>query len=786
MKNILKRNLLVIFGIWLFLLAIPMFCGDALAIDDTHVTDQEVSAAVAGGQRYLVAQQEAPVFGTGAAVFTVVTSDFPEGTGPQEGEVYSPFVDLSGENTMVLFGPTVYDSEDTYTLEGVADGIVGTWQMSNDGTETFTINANDTFTYTETNGTTYTATGTYTYNPDTQWLKSGGYWNDNRQGQKVASTGTAVAALLETGYDRNSEVIEAGIMYLKQFVHNDPEDNYFGAIFDEYGGDGNYNNAIALVALSLYNDPSPAYQAIIQNSVNFIKSYQNLSPAPETNSYYGAWSYNWDPSPSGGDLSNTQFATMGLWYGYQYLGKAVPSEAWASALLQYLKRCQLWDNPDMLILNFANSDFPVESGLTAGTYHMTLVSVGAEEMVIKEQNTGDETSLDREGAGTTIVGTWHLYSEDGDATFTLNNNGTFTVAGKNASETENYSASGTYEHKTIGGWNDQAWVANYDVWGQYGNFSYSSTGSSFTTGTMLGAGLWCLGMIGQDTSDMANVAVGYFANDDNYTWDTGLSSNYYYAVYAMAKGLTATVGTSQKVGKYEWVQDLKDMLVDPDNEKILTVAESDPVQNYWQGAGGLDGGNILCTSWVLMSLAFSDINTESPQKILADDPVMDYPNRGRITLTVKNGVTISGAVRTAVEDAEKGTTVTMPIGAMKFTLNHVPVGGTAVLEIQVPENALDPTDKHSFINADGSIKDGLNWFKIKQGAWKKVDSVPIEIDKEANVIRVTLKDGGPEDDDGQADGKIVDPAAPGYGTEAPATGLDSGSDFCFIRTVLGR
>jgi MYXO-CTERM domain-containing protein len=195
-----------------------------------------------------------------------------------------------------------------------------------------------------------------------------------------------------------------------------------------------------------------------------------------------------------------------------------------------------------------------------------------------------------------------------------------------------------------------------------------------------------------------------------------------------------------------------------------------PAYDSWNSGSGLDPQTIGQTSWVLTSLAFASTATESTEKLLAQEARLDNVVKGLLTLHTTGGVTISAAGRDVVAGPSLGANVVLPVGAVSFTLNNVsPAGSSTVLSITPPVGALDPTNPNSFVKADGvTIKDGLSWFKIVSGSWKELAGVPITVDLAKGVILVTLKDGGPEDADGLADGKIVDPGAPGFGAAAAA------------------
>ncbi|MEW5735263.1 MAG: choice-of-anchor U domain-containing protein [Thermodesulfobacteriota bacterium] len=317
---------------------------------------------------------------------------------------------------------------------------------------------------------------------------------------------------------------------------------------------------------------------------------------------------------------------------------------------------------------------------------------------------------------------------------------------------------------------------------------------------MTGSGLWQIAMIGKADDDMAKAVANWFGYTPNYNWaitpPSNSTCNYYYFIYAMAKALTATVGAQNLLGPEQrpWTTDLVNEMVD--NKAIWDPAPVNPGEYtpvHWQGQYCLDGGNTLATAWVLMAIAFVDPNIEKKEAFLPDPPVVDFPIRGLITLSTTGNVTIQRAQRRRLGPERFAQNVTLPVGATEFTLNNVTVGGCTVLNILLPPEAMNPANLNSFVNADGTLKAGINWFKIRNGEWKGQGNIPIIVDKVAGVIKVTLCDGGPGDEDGVANGKIVDPGAPGFGAAAPApapgptdqAASKSDSPFgCFIDTLL--
>lgn len=489
---------------------------------------------------------------------------------------------------------------------------------------------------------------------------TGYYRNDSKDAYRLAATAAAVAALIETGKYGDpayAAQVDKAVEYIKMQKNGD----------GSYGsGHITYQTGMSLVALSLYH-------GITFQPIDFINDY--IQPAVDyfLNGQYdnGSWGYQscGNYCVGRGDLSNTQFAIMGLWYADHYvLSEGIPTsieDSWAWRLLDWVKKSQY----------------------TSGA------------------------------------------------------------------------------------------------------FGYYPGDSFFAKGPMTGAGLWALAMLGVDKED-ANVKEALAWFDSNYAWtNTNIwGSAYYYGVYAMAKGLTGLLTSNYQFDTAAtgnpWPTDLKQAMV----EAKIPLGEDGC---YWVSGGFLDPGAIISTSWVLMALAFSDPDTPATKKILPDPDDADYPIRGRgfVTLETSDDVTIAKAERGNVSEANKADSVLLPIGSFGFELYNVTPGGTAVLKIVPPVGTFDSDEVNSFINEDGSIKDGLSWFKIQNGEWKGQAGVRIRlmpVGGPYTYIEVTLRDGGPEDEDGLVNGIIVDPGAPGVGaiTEPSPTTGGGGGGGCFVSSLV--
>ena len=355
-----------------------------------------------------------------------------------------------------------------------------------------------------------------------------------------------------------------------------------------------------------------------------------------------------------------------------------------------------------------------------------------------------------------------------------------------------------YRHVTIdpnvNGWSKDfyAFLKN-NAQAADGHFYYYVPGhSDYTNLSMTGGGLWSLAMIAEGNSTEATKAITWFATDGTSHLSGAWAGHDYYLLYAVSKALAATLGPANKLGGATgtmWADDLSTALLAQVTAGTSggTAAIPNAAENHWSDNNWLSGHPTLATSFMLQALAFTNASTEVVTKILVEDPVSPPVVPGLVTLQTSGGVTITAAVRgNAAARGGKATTVKLPLEAFDFTLNHVPVGGTADLKLSVPNGALDPTNANGFLNANGTLKANIKWYKISGGLWNG-SSVPIVIDTAAKTITVTLRDGGPEDADHTANGTIVDPGAPGFdvapdvpgGGGGCAMGLDGPADPTF-------
>jgi hypothetical protein len=213
-----------------------------------------------------------------------------------------------------------------------------------------------------------------TYDGSGNYL-SGGSWSDSSNGAPIATTAFAVAALLETGFNRADQHIKDGIAYLRSTqsaVVNDGSGNYSSGGNFGSGYDSNYYHSSALVAMSLYNDPADL--ARIQGGYDYAKKNQYLV----NNSYFGGWTYD---GVGSGDMSNTQFAVMGLAYAAKYLGINAGTQTWATNVNNFVQRCFDVGSGGSIAYTPSGSFTPGGSMTAAGIWTLALTGQGTSPIV---------------------------------------------------------------------------------------------------------------------------------------------------------------------------------------------------------------------------------------------------------------------------------------------------------------------------------------------------------------------------------------------------------------------
>ena len=132
---------------------------------------------------------------------------------------------------------------------------------------------------------------------------------------------------------------------------------------------------------------------------------------------------------------------------------------------------------------------------------------------------------------------------------------------------------------------------------------------------------------------------------------------------------------------------------------------------------------------------------------------------GNITIESSTGQTLS-AVSAVASSSAAPAGVSFPLGVISYTTTVPNNGDTVTTRLTFPQNL--PADLVLYKVDTGGV-----YTEMPSTAWTKVN---------ATTLDITLTDGGPFDLDNAADGKIVDPIAPGGSNSVNSGGSNGDSD----------
>jgi len=146
---------------------------------------------------------------------------------------------------------------------------------------------------------------------------------------------------------------------------------------------------------------------------------------------------------------------------------------------------------------------------------------------------------------------------------------------------------------------------------------------------------------------------------------------------------------------------------------------------------------------ILASFADQPVTNNVPQSIQQVPP-----STGGGMATFATGAGSISNLATVAENTlpatGKPTGVSFPYGLFSFNINSIVPGSTVIVTITLPS----------------ALPAGSQYWKFQNNAWVNMTPYLGSNDGD-NVITLTLKDGGPGDSDGVANGIIVDPGGPG-------------------------
>jgi len=171
-------------------------------------------------------------------------------------------------------------------------------------------------------------------------------------------------------------------------------------------------------------------------------------------------------------------------------------------------------------------------------------------------------------------------------------------------------------------------------------------------------------------------------------------------------------------------------------------ATVDATLNWWGDASGPSGVGLGTGD------AVSDNVDFDPWLAASAAPQSTATATGSGTATFSSDVGqvgFAGAISEALLPTAGKPNINFPHGFFSFTITGVPPGGTAIVTITLPS----------------AVPVGTQYWKYHPATQGRWGQIPMGSDDGDNVITITLVDGGLGDDDGAADGTIVDQGGPG-------------------------
>jgi len=163
-----------------------------------------------------------------------------------------------------------------------------------------------------------------------QWLR-GRQYPDGSWSSSVGITSLVALAFLNAGYDETDPTVNKAIQYI--LAHRNSDGSF---------GWGTYETSTAVWALVATHNPD--YHDELTAAKDWLIKAQSDEEdgTPPEDPCYGGWRYG--ISSHDGDLSNTQFALMALDAAYTELGLRKPDpddpNGWAFKAIKFISRCQ--------------------------------------------------------------------------------------------------------------------------------------------------------------------------------------------------------------------------------------------------------------------------------------------------------------------------------------------------------------------------------------------------------------------------------------------------------------
>lgn len=574
-----------------------------------------------------------------------------------------------------------------------------------------------------------------------QWLRDhqnpiDGSWAGD-YGANVGYTSLAALAFLNAGFDESDPTVSKAMNYILSKKHGD------GSIYVDLS---NYETSLAILPLVATHNSS--YNDEIIAAKNYLVSIQNNESAgiDETSPWYGGWAYigldsDWS------DLSNTQWTMMGL--DAANLPKS--DSTWSKAET-FVTRCQNLEANPWHFSNDGGFGYQPPNVSCCGRHisYGSMTAAGIWGLRLAGVPTGDQriqaglnwlkdnyAPIETKGNSNCPHGSnWMLY---------------YHLLG--------FAKALVMTDIPVGGWQDTASqaITNYIVSQQYddGHWTTSSEGDVFATEQAILA--LQTRTIPTDIKRLSWMTLILHSNADLHVYDPlgrHVGKNY------------GTGGVDLEIPNatysYNGEQNIRLPELESGNYRIVLIGTG--VGEYTLNITGRVGndtvsedsytGNITpgevheSTVNVAMITGLT-IHVEEPEPI--DAMVLSATGTGNVSIISDAGVIEDFVALSESDMPEENPNVDFPHGLFRFNITGINPGQIVNITLAFPQD-ISTTAQYWICGPNGSINNPqpVRWYVI-----------PMDSNDGDNIITITKQDGGIGDEDGIANGVIVDDGGPG-------------------------
>lgn len=581
--------------------------------------------------------------------------------------------------------------------------------------------------------------------------KSDGSWSSD-----VGITSLAALAFLNAGYDENDPDVQDAIGYILKNVKGDD------SIYNSYNS-RTYQTSLAMLALvATHND---SYNTIIEDATQWLKDSQwdencLWGSVYENNWYYGGFGYGRNIRP---DLSNSQFALMAL----DAAGVPKDDPLWTKTQV-FLNRCQARDaSNDQSWANGRNSGGFIYTGngqvpwsgsingygsmTGAGIWGLRLCNVDTDDDRLQDAMkwVSNNYYWDRNpGMGNPGESQFYYYLSMSKAltmmdTDVINGNNWYTDLSQNITSLQ--SPQGYW----INGRSSNGRENNKDLVTSYAILSVQTRGEippdiqrlSYLTFILhSNADLHVYDPLGRHVGknyetggiDLEIPNATYSVDPQNITIPELIPGNYRIVLVGTGTG-EYTLNVTGGVG----------------ND---TVSEDSYTGNITEGEVHDAIVNVAMITWLT-------IHVDEPEPV--DPIVLSATGTGNVSFITDAGTIEDLTALNESEMPEENPKADFSHGIFRFNITGVNLGQIVNITIAFPQD-IPITAQYWICGPNGSIDNPqpMRWYPI-----------PLGSNDGDNVITITKQDGGIGDEDGVANGIIVDDGGPGNPFGVRATTL---------------